>query len=79
MLHAVREIVRNTLCSRDNLREDCFEMSEHPLSQANQLCGWHFCLYGPRQSRLTAIWDIRANKILYYGSQGERFLIAAAP
>lgn len=54
-------------------------MSERPLTSAGKLRGWHFCLHGPRQLRLTAIWDVESSVILYYGSQGERFLTTPAP
>lgn len=77
--HAVKEFIHSTLCSRDNLRTDCFQLSQRSLERAGRRCGWHFCLHGPRQLQLTAIWDMEAQSILFYGSQGERFMTAPAP
>ncbi len=79
LLRAVRDLVHRTLCSRDNLRSDCFKLTELPLKRDEELCGWHFCLHGPRQLRLTAIWDVESGSILFYGSQGERFMTVPAP
>ncbi|TWT37333.1 hypothetical protein KOR34_22810 [Posidoniimonas corsicana] len=75
----VRDFVHTTLCSRDNLRADCFQLSHRSLQRAGQVCGWHFCLHGPRQLQLTAIWEMDSHTVLFYGSQGERFLTAAVP
>ena len=72
--NAVREYVTKTLCSRDNLEIGCFALSETPLKRGANVCGIYFCLHGPRLLRLTAIWEIETNTILFYGSQGERFL-----
>jgi hypothetical protein len=35
-------------------------------------CGIFFCLHGPRSVKLTAIWEIERNTILFYGSDGQR-------
>ncbi len=35
-------------------------------------CGIFFCLHGPRDVRLTAIWETERNTILFYGATGER-------
>lgn len=75
----VKQFVHRVLCSRDNLRSDCFELSHRPLVQQDAVCGWHFCLHGPRRLQLTAIWDVQKNTVWFYGSQGERFLTASAP
>lgn len=71
---AVREYISETLCSRDNLEVGCFAISETPLKRGAKVCGIYFCLHGPRLLRLTAIWETETNTILFYGSQGERFL-----
>lgn len=78
-LQEIREFVNRTLCSKDNLEIGSFQLSERPLLRQGQVCGFHFCLHGPRALRLTAIWDTIANTILFYGSQGERFLKTQAP
>lgn len=71
---AIREYVMKILCSRDNLEIGCFAISETPLKRGAKVCGIYFCLHGPRLLRLTAIWETESNTILFYGSQGERFL-----
>ena len=42
-----------------------------------------FCLHGPRAVKFTAIWETEHNRVLFYGSTGERFqkthLIEAPP
>lgn len=75
----VREYVSQTLCSRDNLEVGCFAISETPMKRGSQICGIYFCLHGPRLLRLTAIWELETNTILFYGSQGERFLKTQLP
>lgn len=79
LLSSVRTQVHKVLCSRDNLRIDSFQLSQRPLTRADKVCGWHFCLHGPRQLQLSAIWDIQLQTIWFYGSQGERFMTATAP
>lgn len=71
---AVRDYVNQTLCLRDNLEPGSFEMTELPLKRGAAVCGLYFCLHGPRLLRLTAIWEMESNTILFYGSQGEKFM-----
>lgn len=70
----VRQYVNQTLCSRDNLETGAFNLSELPLRRGETVCGVYFCLHGPRLLRLTAIWETETGVILFYGSEGERFL-----
>lgn len=70
----VRDYVSKTLCSRDNLETGAFELSELPLHRGGSVCGVYFCLHGPRLLRLTAIWETETGTILFYGSEGQRFL-----
>jgi hypothetical protein len=32
----------------------------------------YFCLYGPRELQLSAIWETEGNSVLFYGSCGRR-------
>ena len=75
----IRNYIQDKLCSRDNLRPGSFAISERPLTRRGKVCAIYFCLHGPRLLRLTAIWDTEANAILFYGSQGERFLKTRVP
>lgn len=69
----VRDYVQTALCSKDNLSPGCFAISELPLEREGSLCAIYFCLHGPRQLRLTAIWDLQTGSLLCYGGDGERF------
>lgn len=71
---AVRNYVNQILCLRDNLEVGSFELTELPLRRGSTVCGLYFCLHGPRLLRLTAIWEMESGTILFYGSQGEKFM-----
>ncbi|MEN1678261.1 MAG: hypothetical protein AAGJ46_01610 [Planctomycetota bacterium] len=75
-LDEVRDFVKKTLCSRDNLEVGAFAISETPVHRGSAVCGVYFCLHGPRLLRLTAIWDRETGVVLCYGPRGERFLTA---
>jgi hypothetical protein len=68
----VREFVKEQLCERNKLEKDAFEMSQRVLVQRGDLCGFYFCIYGPRSVRLTAVWDLRRKLIFFYDSLGRR-------
>ncbi len=51
-------------------------MTESVLLRGNTACGILFCVFGPRQVRLTAVWDFARDVILYYDSAGVRFRTA---
>ncbi|MDO5554457.1 MAG: hypothetical protein Q4G68_11925 [Planctomycetia bacterium] len=36
-------------------------------------CGMMFCLYGPRSTKFSAIWEKEHNRVLFYGPCGERY------
>jgi hypothetical protein len=69
---AVREFVRDELCDKNELERDAFEMSERVLTRQGKPCGFYFCIYGPRSVRLTAVWDLAREMILFYDSLGRR-------
>ena len=71
-LDQLRDYVYETLCQLNELERDVFEMTERILFRAQQPCGSLFCLYGPRQVRLTAIWETDTSTIRFYDSGGER-------
>jgi len=50
-----------------------FQMTERVLLRGGKPCGVFFCLHGPRLTRFSAIWETDHNRILFYGSRGERF------
>ncbi len=71
---ALRGFVNETLCEHYELKLDAFEMTERILRRGGRPCGMYFCLHGPRAVKFTAIWEMDHNRILFYGSTGERFL-----
>ena len=69
----LREYVNRTLCNQYQLRIDAFQLTERILRRRNRPCGLMFCLHGPRSVKFTAIWETESNRVLFYGSTGERF------
>ncbi len=72
-LAQLRNYVIRQLCEIDQLELDAFRLTERILVRGNRPCGIFFCLYGPRSTKLTAIWETESNTVLFYCSRGERF------
>jgi len=72
-LEDLREYVNETICQHEQLEIGAFEMSERILTRGGRPCGIYFCVHGPRQVKLSAIWETERNTVLFYGSDGERF------
>jgi hypothetical protein len=71
----LRDYVYQTLCEYHELLPDAFQTSEKILRVNSRThCGIWFCLHGPRSVKLTAIWEKKKNRILFYGPTGKRFL-----
>jgi hypothetical protein len=68
----LRQYVYATLCHHHDLVVGAFPMSERILVRGGHPCGVYFCLHGPRNVRLTAIWETDRNSILFYGPSGEK-------
>jgi hypothetical protein len=47
-LDQLRAYVHKTLCHRENILEDQFDLTEAALIRGGRDCGLHFCLFGPR-------------------------------
>ena len=74
-IHNYEEIlnyVTRTLSQVERLKHDHSQLTSELLTRGGQPCGVYFCLHGPREVRLTAIWETDSNSILFYGSRGER-------
>lgn len=69
----LRQFVSKTLCLKNDFEEGIFQITEQILKRGEKICGVFFCLHGPRSVKLTAVWEMDANSILFYGSNGERF------
>lgn len=75
----VRSLIYNTLCLTNQLSPSHYPLTETPLYRQGTLCGYLFCLYGPRKLRPTAIWDPSENTVVFYNGAGERYLTLATP
>jgi hypothetical protein len=72
-LEDLREYVNETICHHEQLEIGAFEMTQRILTRGGRPCGIYFCVHGPRQVKLSAIWESERNTVLFYGSDGERF------
>jgi len=68
----LQSYVTKTLSELEFLKTDCCQLTVRRLVRGGVPCGIYFCLHGPRDLRLSAIWETDSNSILFYGSQGER-------
>lgn len=71
-LNDLRQFVTRSLCDQNNFEIGAFELSERLLVRNGAPCGLFFCMHGPRNVRLTAIWETDRQTILFYDSAGER-------
>lgn len=78
-LDDLRIFVHKTLCARENILEDQFGLTETTLTRNGQVCGYQFCLQGPRSIRLGAIWAADHNMIYFYDARGSRYLKLRLP
>lgn len=72
-LEDLEQYVYLTICEREELQLGAFPMTAQVLTRAGRPCGVFFCVHGPRATKFTAIWEAERNRVLFYGSQGERF------
>ena len=73
-LQELRYFVHHTLCEQNELERNAFRITERILVRGKNPCGIFFYLHGPRNVRLTAVWESERNTVLFYGSSGERLL-----
>ena len=71
-ISALREFVNQQLCYQNDFELNVFPLSERVLFQGGKPCGIFFCVHGPRNVQLNAIWEAGKNTILFYGSGGEK-------
>ena len=71
-LEQLRGYVEQTMCAQNELVVGAFPLTERVLIRGGAPCGMYFCLHGPREVRLTAIWETDRNTVLFYGSTGDR-------
>jgi hypothetical protein len=75
----LRKYIDQTLCEQCELESGAFPMTERLLVRRDKPCGIIFCIHGPRATQFSAIWETDRNQILFYGSDGERFLVTKVP
>lgn len=71
-IHELRRYVAETLGKIESLELEQFPVTEELLIRSGRPCAIYFCLHGPRQVRLSTVWETEANRILFYGSCGRR-------
>jgi hypothetical protein len=72
-LDELRQFIHQTLCEKENLLAEQFTMTEVQLTSGSGPCGIQFCLRGPRNVRLGAIWAADQNMVYLYDARGTRF------
>jgi hypothetical protein len=72
-LDELRRFVHQTLCAKENLLVDQFAMTEVRLTNGSGPCGIQFCLRGPRNVCLGAIWAVDRNVVYLYDARGTRY------
>jgi hypothetical protein len=72
-LDELRQFIHQTLCEKENLLVHQFRMTEARLTCGNGPCGLQFCLHGPRNVRLVAIWVANQNVVYLYDANGARY------
>ncbi len=70
-LDELRQFIHKTLCEKENLLADQFTMTEVRLTSGSGPCGIQFCLRGPRNVRLAAIWVADRNVVYLYDARGD--------
>jgi hypothetical protein len=78
----LRSYVSDMLCQQNDFELGVFKITERVLMRRHRPCGMFFCLHGPRSVKLTAVWEMENDSILFYGSTGERIqktTLSAAP
>ncbi|MBC8291033.1 MAG: hypothetical protein H8E37_12025, partial [Planctomycetes bacterium] len=70
----LRDFVHLTLCAKENLVEEQFQLQERDLKKLGKPCGLQFSLFGPRQVRLSAVWASDRNVLYFYDTRGTRYL-----
>jgi hypothetical protein len=72
--HAVEQFVLSTLCEAERLDPMSTPMFAMPLTRSGQVCGLLFEIQGPRRMRKQAVWTPEENRILFYDTDGKRYL-----
>ena len=71
-LNELRCFVFKHLCEENDFELDAYQTTEQILHRKGKPCGGLFCLHGPRSVKLTAVWELDKNSVLFYQATGER-------
>lgn len=69
----LRQFIHHTLCEYDRLEPTQTPLYAAEIRKSGRLCGWLFYVQGPRALRTSAIWAGDEERILFYGSTGNRY------
>jgi hypothetical protein len=72
-LDELRQFIHKNLSEKENLLDDQLRITEVRLTSGSGPCGLQFCLRGPRNVRLAAIWVADRNVVYLYDASGERY------
>jgi hypothetical protein len=56
-LEELCRFVADTLARLENLKAEHLNFTQEVLYRQGSPCGMYFCLYGPRELQLSAIWE----------------------
>lgn len=70
----LRAYIHRTLCAKENLLADQFNLLETELIRRGRSCGLQFLLKGPRNVRLGAVWAAEHNVVYFYDACGQRYM-----
>lgn len=70
----LHEFIRQRLCERGDLPPDTPLIATNILRRQERL-GVEFVLLGPRNDRLSAIWETQTGRVLFYDRNLERFAV----
>ena len=70
--NALAGFVHATLCEADALDPGQCALHSVRLTRGGRPCGVLFYVEGPRRLRPSAVWAADENRVLFYGTTGER-------
>lgn len=70
----LQDYVREVLCTSSGLALET-PLVETTLMQRGEACGIEYTIVGPRAVRMSAIWEAKKSRILFYNQQLQRFKI----
>src|SRR5262249_12086930 len=72
-LEKLRQHIHQTLCAHLTLDPEQTPLYQALIMRSGRPCGLFFQINGPRMVKVYALWAGEEDRILFYGSGGERF------